>query len=129
MLYLELLHRLAQDSRRGTDDQNLVTNGESRSLEKDLVASGWRSGLWLLSRDSKGKWKKTLIDADSGGYEHATYLKDLDGNGIDEIYVAADNQRKIRRYVWNGKTKTFDKTDILDNPRANITWNVVADNI
>lgn len=96
---------------------------------KDLVASGWRSGLWLLSRDSKGKWKKTLIDVDSGGYEHATYLKDLDGDGIDEIYVAADNQRKIRRYEWNGKTKTFDRKDILGNPRANITWNVVADDL
>ena len=39
---------------------------------------------------------KELIDAGSGGFEHASILLDLDGDKRDELYVASDNQKEVR---------------------------------
>ncbi|MBW2253224.1 MAG: VCBS repeat-containing protein, partial [Deltaproteobacteria bacterium] len=86
------------------------------------IAAGMRSGVWLLEPATDGSFTKTLIDANSSGFEHATHVADLDGDGTPEIYVAADDQKKVRRYTWNGSA--FDKTDIADTPARHITWNV-----
>lgn len=70
---------------------------------REMVAAGMRSGLWLLRPGpvpARAPWTKTLIDAASGGFEHASILTDLDGDGRDELYVASDNQGEVRRYVW-----------------------------
>ena len=67
--------------------------------KKEMVAAASKSGLWLL-RPRKDRWDKELIDAGSGGFEHASILLDLDGDGRDELYVASDNQREVRRYDW-----------------------------
>jgi hypothetical protein len=69
----------------------------------DVVASTHKSGLWLV-RPGPGQWQTELIDRNSGGFEHATALADLDGDGTQEIYVAADKQQQVCRYRWtNGK--------------------------
>jgi PAS domain-containing protein len=68
---------------------------------REMVAAGMRSGLWLLRpgpAPARTAWAKTLIDASSGGFEHASILADLDGDGRDELYVASDNQGEVRRY-------------------------------
>jgi hypothetical protein len=88
----------------------------------DLVAAGKKSGLWMLTRNDDGSFEKTLIDAESGGFEHATHAADLDGDGKQELYVASDDQRELRRYVWNGTA--FDKEVISDMPPRTITWNI-----
>jgi len=44
----------------------------------DIVAGALSSGLWLFEQDGDGGWKKTLIDADSSGFEHPVYVADLD---------------------------------------------------
>jgi hypothetical protein len=88
----------------------------------ELVAAAMRSGLWLLRKNKAGRFDKTLIDGDSAGYEHATHVADLDGDGRAEIYVAADRQKQIRQYVWEGKT--FRRTKILEMPGHQITWNI-----
>src|SRR5690606_21612010 len=61
---------------------------------REMVAAGMKSGLWLLRpgpAPATGTWKKSLIDARSGGFEHASVLADLDGDGRDELYVASDD--------------------------------------
>jgi hypothetical protein len=69
--------------------------------QPELVASTHKRGIWL-ARPRGEQWEVELIDADSGGFEHATVLADLDGDGVKEIYVAADNQKQVRCYRWNG---------------------------
>ncbi len=66
------------------------------------------------------------IDRDSSSFEHATALLDLDGDGSDEIYVAADDQGAVRRYVWMGDG--FGREEIFRFPPAQkgLTWNITA---
>ncbi len=70
--------------------------------KKEIVAAGFKSGLWLLrpGADPKGDWEIQQIDRNSSGFEHAALLTDLDGDGVDELYVASDDQGELRRYVW-----------------------------
>lgn len=93
----------------------------------DLIASGYKSGLWYFESTQKdeetGFWKQTLIDGNSSGYEHATLLADLDGDGKDEIYVAADDQRQLNRYIWNGTS--FDKTTLININDSVITFGLM----
>lgn len=89
----------------------------------DLIASSFKSGIWVL-RQTKKAWHKELIDKDSSGFEHATLLCDLDKNGVNEIYVAADDQGALRRYQWDGKE--FKREELLSLPEGNITFNLNA---
>lgn len=102
----------------------LACGDVDRDGRKELVAAGMKSGLWLLRKSPGGKWTTSLIDSRSSGYEHATYLADLDGDGADEIYVASDDQGEISRYRW--KDGAFEKSVLLAIPADIITWNVVA---
>ncbi|MEE8218601.1 MAG: hypothetical protein V3S03_06505, partial [Vicinamibacteria bacterium] len=67
-----------------------------------------------------------LIDADSGGFEHASILLDLDGDGRDELYVASDTQKEVRRYDWSesgwSNKILLKHTDGL----GRFTWNIMA---
>jgi len=85
----------------------------------ELVASAFKSGLWMIKHTDSG-WETHLIDADSSGYEHASTLADLDGDGHLEIYVADDNGHRLRRYRWTGQD--FDRTDLLDLTKGDITF-------
>ena len=89
----------------------------------DIVASTFRSGLWVLKRN-KNSWDKELIDDDSSGFEHATLIADLDKNGLSEIYVAADDQGVLRKYQWDGKK--FKREEIMSLDKGTITFNVNA---
>ena len=94
---------------------------------RELVAAAFKRGLWLLrpGEDPRQKWRNQRIDADSGGFEHASILTDLDGDGRDEIYVASDDHKEVRRYVWNGGG--FDREIIYTRPddRPIFTWNLM----
>jgi hypothetical protein len=71
--------------------------------KQELVAAGFQSGLWLLRPGEPGKrWKVSSIDRNSGGFEHAAIIADLDDNGLGELYVASDKHNEVRRYVWDG---------------------------
>jgi len=89
----------------------------------DLIASTFKSGIWFLKRD-KNTWHKELIDKNSSGFEHATLVSDLDGDGLSEIYVAADDQGALRKYQWNGEK--FKREDLLSLPEGNITFSLNA---
>jgi hypothetical protein len=94
--------------------------------KQELVAAAFQSGLWLLRPGAKGaKWKTTSIDRNSGGFEHAAILADLDSNGSDELYVASDKHNEVRRYVWNGKKLV---REVIYKRKAGggvFTWNIM----
>jgi hypothetical protein len=88
----------------------------------EIVAAAMDSGLWALQPDGDGTFTPELIDAKSGGFEHATHLADLDKDGQMEIYVASDKQKEFRRYVYvDGE---YRKEVIAPIPAMHITWNV-----
>lgn len=94
----------------------------------ELIASTRISGIWKISPPINGifknKWQKTLIDDNSSGFEHATYLFDFDGDGTEEIYVASDDQKELRCYWFNGKDYSVDILKRLYNDI--ITFNLTA---
>jgi hypothetical protein len=95
--------------------------------KKEMVIAGFKSGLWLArpGADPKAEWKVESIDAKSSGFEHAALLTDLDGDRVDELYVASDDQGEVRRYVWaDGR---FAKEVIHTRKPAGsaFTWNLM----
>lgn len=79
--------------------------------QAEIIASMHKAGIWLV-RPGSGQWQTELIDRNSGGFEHATVLADLDADGVQEIYVAADKQQQVCRYRW---TDGRWKRDVLYN--------------
>ena len=95
--------------------------------KKELVAAAFSSGLWLLrpGADPKGPWKVESIDTDSAGFEHAAILCDLDGDGTDELYVASDQHKQVRRYAWDGRKLAREVIYSRPDDRPIFTWNVM----
>ncbi len=91
--------------------------------QTELIAAAMKSGLWMLKKAAQG-WEARLIDKSSSGYEHATAIDDLDGDGTPEIYVAADDQGELRSYEWNGRD--FTKSVLAPIPDNRITWNLTT---
>jgi hypothetical protein len=95
--------------------------------EKEMVAATFSSGLWLLrpGDDPKAPWSVELIDKNSGGFEHASILCDLDGDGRDELYVASDKHKEVRRYVWDGQKLVREVIYVRPDDRPIFTWNLM----
>ncbi len=106
----------------------LVSGDFNGDGKKDLVAAGMKTGLWFLDGHGDGKWTSQNIEVNSSGFEHTTYPADLDGNGTPELYVASDEQRELRQYVYDPATKSFTRTVIGPIPDASFTWNMTAAN-
>jgi len=80
-----------------------------------------KSGLWVLWQTKDGVYHPELIDKESSGFEHATYLADLDCDSQLEIYVAADEQQEVRQYLYrDGK---FHRSRVVRIPDDHISWN------
>lgn len=96
--------------------------------KQELVAAAFKSGLWLLrpgADPARGRWKVTSIDRDSGGFEHAAILTDLDGDGAAELYVASDKHNEVRRYAWDGK-RLVREVIYKRKPSGGVfTWNLM----
>jgi hypothetical protein len=94
---------------------------------REMVAAAHKSGLWLLraGEDPRTQWVKTSIDRESSGFEHASILTDLDGDGVDELYVANDDDGEINRYVWQDGTPV--KKTLYTHPEglSGFTWNIM----
>jgi VCBS repeat protein len=95
--------------------------------KKELVAAAFKSGLWLLrpGADPKSTWRVESIDRDSGGFEHASILCDLDGDGTDELYVASDDHKQVRRYAWDGRKLAREVIYSRPDDRPIFTWNLM----
>jgi hypothetical protein len=94
--------------------------------KRELVIAAKDSGLWLLrpGGDPRSAWRSELIDAQSKGFEHAALLTDLDGDGVDELYVASDDHKEVRRYAWDGKRLAREVILARTDPLPVLTWNL-----
>lgn len=93
---------------------------------KELVAATNKKGIWLLRPSDGGSWTKELIASDSSGFEHASILLDLDHDGRDELYVASDDQKDVRRYRLT-EDDTWER-EILwkhEDELNRFTWNLM----
>ncbi|MSU64289.1 MAG: hypothetical protein EXS31_18190 [Pedosphaera sp.] len=94
--------------------------------KKEMIAAANKSGLWLLRPHNNGPWDRELIDGGSGGFEHASILLDLDGDKRDELYVASDNQKEVRRYDLTPKGWSHEVLLKYDDKLGRFTWNIMA---
>lgn len=92
---------------------------------REMVAAAFKSGIWLLTPDEAGDWTTESIDTESGGFEHAAILADLDEDGSDELYVASDEHGDIRRYVWVDGEPVRETLHHYDDGLSRFTWNLM----
>jgi len=106
----------------------LVSGDVEGDGRKEIVAAGFKSGLWLLSPGPGlgDPWSVVSIDRDSSGFEHASLLADLDGDGADELYVASDDHREVRRYVWKAGAPVREVIYAHPEGMSGFTWNITA---
>ena len=95
--------------------------------KKEMVAAAHKSGLWLLEPgdDPRGPWSITSIDRNSGGFEHAAILTDLDDDGVDELYVANDNAGEINCYRWKDGSPVKETLYTHPEGLSGFTWNIM----
>ncbi len=95
--------------------------------EMELVVALFQNGVWWLrpDPDPTKQWRKTAIDRRSSSFEHAAIATDLDGDGVQELYVASDNDKALRRYVWNGRRLVKEEIYKRDDNRSILTWNIM----
>ena len=106
----------------------LVSGDVEGDGRKEIVAAGFKSGLWLLSPGPGpgDPWTVVSIDRDSSGFEHASLLADLDGDGADELYAASDDHREVRRYVWKAGAPVREVIYAHPDGMSGFTWNITA---
>jgi hypothetical protein len=94
---------------------------------RELVAAAYKAGVWLFrpGADPNQAWQAEQVDADSGGFEHASILTDLDGDGVDELYVASDKHNELRRYRWDGSKLVRETIYRRRDSRPIFTWNLM----
>ena len=94
---------------------------------KEMVAAANKSGLWLLrpGDNARAEWSIESIDRNSGGFEHAAILTDLDGDEVDELYVANDNAGEINRYVWADGAPVKETLYTHPEGLSGFTWNIM----
>ncbi len=106
----------------------LVSGDVEGDGRKEIVAAGFKSGLWLLSPGPGpgDPWTVVSIDRDSSGFEHAALLADLDGDGADELYAASDDDKEVRRYVWKRGAPVREVLYAHPEGMSGFTWNITA---
>ena len=94
--------------------------------KREMIAASFSRGLWLLRPGSNpnDEWSKESFDNDSGGFEHASLVADLDEDGTDELYVASDNDGELRRYVWVNNRARRTVIHSRREARSMMTWNL-----
>jgi hypothetical protein len=95
--------------------------------KRELVIAAKDTGLWLArpGEDPHAAWSTESIDTDSSGFEHAALLTDLDGDGTDELYVASDKQKEVRRYVWASGKPVREVIYTSATTGSVLTWNLM----
>lgn len=94
---------------------------------KEMVAALYSNGVWLLTpgANPRGMWKTKSIDRNSGGFEHASILADLDEDGVSELYVVSDKHGEVRRYVWQDGKPVREVIYKRTDGNSVFTWNLM----
>lgn len=103
----------------------LVAGDIDQDGKQELVAAAFSSGVWVIEPDGKG-YTSTCIDSKSGGFEHAAYIADLDGDGNSELYVADDRSGAVNQYLYvDGKfePKTINRRVVASQA---MVWNITT---
>lgn len=93
----------------------------------EIIASTKADGIHAIAFKN-GKWERTEVASGrlSGGFEHATVLSDWDGDGCQDLFVASDDQKKIRRFYWDPASKRYLMEDLLDRGKEKyLCWNIM----
>ncbi|MCU0663579.1 MAG: VCBS repeat-containing protein [Myxococcota bacterium] len=93
--------------------------------QAELVASAFSAGVWVIEKKGNA-YEPTCIDSQSGGFEHAATLTDIDNDSKLELYVADDKNGVLRRYDWNGSQYTSRIIHRRMVPGQAMVWNITA---
>jgi len=88
----------------------------------EVVAGCGRTGVWLL--EPGVRWSVARLDPAATSVETAVTLGDLDRDGVQEIYVAADDVRRVIRY--RRRDAGFDRTELLELAPNAMTFGIEA---
>ena len=105
----------------------LVSGDVDGDGDNELVAASFSSGIWVIEKEGE-HWKSNCIEPNTGGFEHAIYLADLDGNGKVELYVGDDKHGALKRYEY--QDGGYESAEIQKRliPSKAMVWNItVAD--
>ncbi len=92
--------------------------------KNELVASAFSAGVWVIEYSGDAGYTSECIDSRSGGFEHATYISDIDGNGKMELYVADDKSGTIKRYEYLAGTYQSTIINRRIVPSQAMVWNI-----
>jgi FG-GAP-like repeat len=93
----------------------------------EIIASTETAGIFRIQQE-EGEWvtKKIVMSYMSGGFEHATYALDWDGDGADELFVASDAQKKMNMFRFNRETGSYKPSGIASwKDIGYMVWNVM----
>jgi hypothetical protein len=94
---------------------------------REIIASTRQKGIFVAERE-RGNWQAVCVvpGSISGGFEHATVVFDWDGDKRDDMFVASDAQKKVRRFWYDPKQQAYTSEDILDlEGEKYFIWNVM----
>jgi hypothetical protein len=116
------------DSRRvatvtATTCRSIVVGEIDGDPQKEVVVGCGRTGLWLLE-PGQDRWAVRRFDPRATSVETAVALGDLDRDGISEVYVAADDSRRVIQYRARGTG--FDRTELFEIAGNAMTFNIEA---
>ena len=75
--------------------------------------------------DAGSPWDKELVDAKSGGFEHASIMADLDQDGRSELYVVSDKDGEVRRFAWDSGRLVREVIHKRTDGNTVFTWNIM----
>lgn len=103
----------------------LVAGDVDQDGKKEIVAAAFSTGVWVIEQES-GAYRAVSIDSKSGGFEHAAYVADLEGDGKEELYVADDNGGVVRRYDFEAGSYVGKVINRRVVPSEAMTWNITT---
>lgn len=117
-------HETVAEFPAGLQSRVLLAADLTHSNQRELVATTMKDGIWRIKPLKNGRFETQHVDKQSGGFEHAAFVTDLDGDSKAELYVTSDDDDEFRRYVWNGTR--FEKTVLAQLEKSDLVWNITA---
>lgn len=102
----------------------LVSGDIDSDGKNELVAAAFSAGVWVIEHADDSGYTSQCIDAKSGGFEHATYIADMDGDNKMELYVADDKGGTVKRYTYVGGVYQPSIIQRRIVPSQAMVWNI-----